>query len=99
MDCFASLAMTDRSIHYPHRQRADAADEIRIEPLHRPCNLETQIALQDLLPEDAELLLGEAVADAAMDAGAKGQMLPHLRPLDDELVGALDLVIVAVAGD
>src|SRR5689334_6837978 len=60
---------TASSTHHPHWQRADAADEIRIEALHWPGNLEAQIALQNLLPENAELLLGEAVADAAMDAG------------------------------
>src|SRR5580693_6342118 len=61
------------SIHDPHRQRADAADEIRIEPLYRPGDLEAQIARQNLLEQDTQLLLGEPVADAAMDAGAEGE--------------------------
>src|ERR1700754_3067080 len=87
------------STHDPHRQRADAADEIRIEPFHRPRDLEAQIARENLLPENAQLLLGETVADAAMDAGAKGEMLPRLGAVDDELIRALDLALVAVAGD
>src|ERR1043165_7826748 len=36
------------SIHDPHRHRADAADEIRIEPLHRSRDLEAQVARQNL---------------------------------------------------
>src|SRR5262249_35019856 len=111
MDCFrlrsssygghvASFAMMDEpSIHDPHRQRADAADEIRIEPLHRPGNFEAQFALQDFLPEDAQLLLRKTIADTAMDSGSEGEMLAYLGTLDDEFVGALDLVLVAIAGD
>ena len=33
---------------------------------------ETQIAIEDLFPENAQLLLGKPVADAAMDARAEG---------------------------
>src|SRR6185503_2321604 len=91
--------MTSILIDDPHRHRTDAADEIRIEPLHRTCDVEAQVALQDLLPENTQLLLGKPVADTAMDARAKGKMLPHLRPIDDELVSAFDLVVVAIAGD
>ena len=43
----ASLARNDGSYistHNPHRQRADAANEIRIEPLWRPHDLEAKIA-------------------------------------------------------
>src|SRR5262249_19037065 len=81
------------------RQRTDAANEIRIEPRRRAHDLESQIALQDFLPEDADLLLGEAIADAAVDPGAKRKMLARLCAIDDELVGALDLVLVAIARD
>src|SRR6266702_1693636 len=87
------------SIQYPHRKRADAANEIRIEPFRRTRDLEAKIALQDFLPEDPDLLFGEAVADATMDAGPERQMLPRLGAIDDEFVGALDLVLVAIARD
>src|SRR5215813_10948818 len=39
----------DNLVHDPHRHRADAADEIRIEPFHRPGDLETHLPLQYLL--------------------------------------------------
>ncbi len=46
-----------------------------------------------------ELLFGEAVADAAMDAGAEGKVLARLDAVDDQFIGSFDLVLVAVAGD
>src|SRR5438128_325846 len=81
------------------RQRTYPANKIRIEPRRRTHDLETKLALQDFLPENADLLLGEPVADAAVDAGAERKMLARLGAVDDELVGALDLVLVAVARD
>src|SRR5689334_13697641 len=87
------------SIHNPHRQRADTADEIRVQPLRRADDLKTKAAVQDFLPEDADLLFGEAVADAAVDTGAESEMLARLLAVDDELVGPLDLALVAIAGD
>src|SRR5882672_11733508 len=82
-----------------HGQRTDAADEIGIEPLRRPHDLEAKVPLQNFLPENPQLLLGEAITDTAMDAGAKRQMLTRLRAIDDEFVWSLDLVLVAIAGD
>src|SRR5437762_2013032 len=99
MDCFASLAMTEASTYNPYRQRADAADEIRIEALWRAGDFKAKVAVQYFLPENAYLLLGEAVADAAMDAGAESEMLPGLGAVDNELVGTIDLALVAIAGD
>ncbi len=72
----------------PYRQRADAADEIRIEALRRPGDFKAKVAVQYFLPEDADLLFGEAVADAAVDAGAEGEMLARLGAVDDEFIGA-----------
>ena len=62
----------------PHRHRADAADEIRIKPLRRARRSRSEDRAEDLLPEDPDLLLGEPVADAAMDAGPEREMLPRL---------------------
>jgi hypothetical protein len=60
-----------RSIDDPYRKRTDATNKIRIEPPRRVRDLEAQVALQDLLPENPQLLLGQPVADAAMNAGAE----------------------------
>src|SRR5712664_3811698 len=81
------------------RQRANAADEIRIKPPRRAHDLEAKVPLQNFLPENPQLLLGQPVADAAMDAGAERQMLPWFCAIDDELIGVLDLFLVAIAGD
>jgi hypothetical protein len=37
---------------YSHRQRTDAADEVGVEPHRRTGDLEREVALQDLLPQD-----------------------------------------------
>jgi hypothetical protein len=58
------------SINYPHRQRADAAKEIRTESLWPAHDFEAQIPVQYFLPENSYLQFGEPVADAAVDAGA-----------------------------
>src|SRR3954452_10982454 len=81
----------------PYRQRVDAADEIRIEPLWRPGDFKAKVAVQYFLPQNAYLLFGEAVADAAVDAGAEGEMLARLGAVDDELIRAIDLGFVAIA--
>src|SRR5665213_1224864 len=83
----------------PHRQRADTADEIRIEPPRGTNDLETQISLQNLLPENPQLLLSKPIADTAMNAGTERQMLPGLGPIDDKFIGALDFFFVAISGD
>jgi hypothetical protein len=43
-----------------------------------------KIAVQYFLPQNADLLFGETVADAAVDARAEGEMLPWLGAVDDE---------------
>src|SRR5215212_7786981 len=82
-----------------HRQRADAADEIRVEPDRRSDDLDVEVAFQHLLPQDFQLHLGQAVADAAMDAGAERQVMTRPRTADDEALGLLDRRLVAVARD
>ncbi len=91
MDCFAAARNeADRpSAHNPYRQHADAADEIRIEALGRPGDLKRRSRFNTSSPQDADLLFGEAVADAAVDAGAEGEMLARLSgAVDDKLIRA-----------
>ena len=74
-----------------HEGREDAlrlADHL--DPLEAP---------QDLLPQDLQLQLRQAVADAAMDAEAEGEMLARPLAVDDEALRLLDRLRVAVAGD
>src|SRR4051794_38985721 len=56
-------------------------------------------SLQDLLPDDLELQLGQTQADAAMDAEAERQMLARAGAVDDEVIWTLDSGLVAVARD
>ena len=53
--------------------------------------------MQDFFAENADLLFGKPVADAAVDAGAKGEMLPGLGAIGNEFVGAINLFLVAIA--
>src|SRR6202044_289337 len=77
----------------------DTADKIRIKPLRGTNYLETKIPLQNLFPENPQLLLGQPVADTAVDAGTERQMLPRLGPIDDKFIGTVDLFLVAISGD
>src|SRR5271169_4809235 len=79
-DAFASPRNNETTIlvHNPYRQRANAADEVRIKPLRWARDFEAKVALQDFLPQNSQLLFGEPVADTTMDAGAERKMLPRL---------------------
>src|ERR1700740_1948239 len=77
----------------------DPLHETRIHPLGRPNHLDIVEALEDLFPDNLELQLGKADADAAVDAEAERQMRAWPRAIDQELVGALDRLLVAVARD
>src|SRR5215471_6739456 len=81
------------------RQRADAADEVGIEPHRRTRDLELEVAFQDLLPQNFQLHLRQSIADTAMDAGAERQMLARPGSPDDEALGLLDRDLVAVSRD
>src|SRR5215831_19429584 len=82
-----------------HRHRLIAFDEVRAHAPRLADDLDTLEALQDLLPHHLELHLGQALADAAMDAEAERDVLAWARPIDDELVRILDHIGVAVARD
>src|SRR6185312_16364016 len=70
-----------------HRERADAAQEVGVVADRLADDLGPEVALQHLAPQDLELQLGEAVADAAVDAGAERQVLADLGPLDPQRIG------------
>ena len=76
-----------------------ALDEARIHPLGLADHLDLVEALEDLFPDDLQLQLGEPHADAAVDAEAERQMRARPRAVDDEVVGTLDRLLVAVARD
>src|SRR5512146_2304163 len=82
-----------------YREGTDAADEVRIKPYWRSGDFDLEIAVQDLFPKDAQLHLGQPIADAAMDSGAKRKMLAHLGALDIEGLGVGHGTLVAVARD
>ena len=81
----------------PHRQLREAAHEGRAHAHRLADHLDHREALQDLLPQDAQLQLGQAVADAAVDAEAEGQVLARPRAVDDEAVRRHRSPLVAVA--
>ena len=93
--CIPPLGVRRRS----HRQRADRVQEVRVGVDRLVQHLDLQVAAQHLLPQDAQLQLGQAVAQAAMDAEAERHVLARPLAIDDELVRLLDLLLVAVARD
>ncbi len=78
------------------RQRGAAGTEVGIQAPRFAGKLDAREAFQDLLPEDLQLQLGQAIAHAAMDAEAEGDVLARPGTVDDELVGPLDRRLVAV---
>src|ERR1700730_16606296 len=82
-----------------HRQGLDAAHKAGIDPLRFADHLDPVEPLQHLLPYDLQLQLGKPHADAAVDAEAERQMGAGPGAVDDEVVGVLDALFVAIAGD
>ena len=80
-------------------QRPDATDEVGVEPGRLADDVNFKPALQDFLPEDLQLQFGEPIADATMNTGPERQVLARLGTIDDETVGRLDRILVAVARD
>src|SRR6187402_390448 len=89
--CIASGARLPRNAH---RQLLDAADEARIDALRLADHLDAVETLQHFLPDDLQLQLGEAHADAAVDAEAERQMGAGPGAVDNEFVGLLDALFV-----
>src|ERR1700709_25067 len=76
-----------------------ALDEGRVGPLGLGDLFDHREALQDTFPDDLELELGQAVADAAVDAEAERDVAARILAVDDIVVRPLDHLVVAVARD
>src|SRR5262245_6957644 len=72
------------------RQGLVALHEAGIDPPGLANHLDIVEALEDLLPDDLELQLGEPHADAAVDSKAERQMRARPGPVDDEVIGMID---------
>ena len=68
----------------------EAVHEVRQGPLRLAHHLDAREALQDLLPQDPQLQLGQPVAHAAVDAEAERQVLARPGAVDDEASASLD---------
>src|SRR4051794_14598019 len=73
-----------------HHHRRYAMHEARVYPFRLLHQLDERETLHDLLPENRQLQLGQPVADTAMDAETKRQMLAWTGTIDDEAVGIFD---------
>src|SRR5580700_8900030 len=80
-----------------HHHRRYPMHETGVYPFRFLHQLDEREALHDLLPEDRQLQLGEPVADAAMNAEAKRQMLSRAGTIDDEAVGIFNRLGITVA--
>ena len=93
VECLSLLAP------HPDGKIRDAVDEAREQVLRLANQFHLAESAHDFFPDDAQLHLCEAVAEAAVDAEAEGQMLAGVRAVDAELVGTLEGALVAVAGE
>src|SRR5947208_11327121 len=82
-----------------HWQGFVAFDKTGIHPLRFANHLNIVEALQDFLPDDLQLQLGQPEPDATMNPEAERDVGARPGPVDDELVGAIDRLFVAVARD
>src|SRR3979411_312176 len=76
-----------------------ALDEARIYPLGLADHLNLGEPLQDSFPDYLQLKLGQSEPNAAMNAEAEGDVGTRPGPVNDEVVGTLDDLLVAVARD
>ena len=82
---------------HPHLR--EAVDEGREDPLRLAQNLDRPASPQNVLPQKLQLHLCEVFSHAAVDAEAEGEVLTRAGTVDEETVGFLDCVFVAIAGD
>src|SRR5450631_4368987 len=82
-----------------NRQGLVALDEARIYPLGLGDHLNFVEPLQDLFPDYLQLKLGQSEPNAAMNTEAKGDVGTRPGAVNDEVVGTLDDLLVAVARD
>src|SRR5215831_2028221 len=76
-----------------------ALHEARVGAFRLLQQLDVGEPLQDFFPDHPELQLGQPIADAAVDAEPERQVLTGPRPVDHIVVGPIDDLLVAVAGD
>src|SRR5882724_2650019 len=88
-----------RSAGDTHRQGLVAFDKAGIHPLGLADHLNVAEALHDFLPNDLQLQLGQSDPDATMDTEAEGDVGARSGTVDDELVGTIDDLFVAVTRD
>src|SRR6202030_1014096 len=70
----------------PHRKMAEPTHECRSNARRLAHDFNHLETTQNLFPENLQLQFGKSVADAAVDAEAKGQMLPRPLTVHDESV-------------
>src|SRR5258705_10654438 len=90
------LRSTRGSAGDAHRQGFVAFDKAGIHPLGFVDHLNIIEAFQDFLPDDLQLQLGQPDPDATMNAEAEGEVGARSRPVNDEVVRAIDYLFVAV---
>src|SRR5258708_1290618 len=83
----------------PHHHRVVALHEARLHALRLLQYLDHRETLQDFFPHDPELQRGKPHPDAAMNPKAEGDVLARPFAVDDELVGTVDRLLVAIARD
>src|SRR3954465_3905335 len=81
------------------RQGFIAFDEAGIHPPRFPDYLDMVEALHDFFPDDLQLQFGKPDSDAAVNTEAERDVGARPRAVDDEVIGTLDHLVVAVAGD
>src|SRR5258705_5067037 len=81
------------------RQGLIAFHKARIHPLGLADHLNIGEPLHDFLPDDLQLQLGQSDSHATVNAEAEGEVGARPGAVDDELVGTIDHLVVAVARD
>ena len=74
----------------------DSTNEVGVKPLGRSHHLDLQVAGKYLLPENAELQVGQPIAGAAVNAGAVRQVLAWFLAVHDEGIRTIDDAFVAL---
>src|SRR5215203_5792097 len=78
------------------RQGLVAFDETRIYPLRFVDHFNIIVPLEDFFPDNQKLQLRKPDSDATVDAEAEGNVGAGAGAVDDEVVGTVDHVLVAV---
>ena len=82
-----------------NREIGIASDKVRMYALLRPNHLDMAEAIHNLLPQDAQLHLGQAIAHAAMNPKPKGNVMTGVGAIYDEVICLLNYRFVAITAD